>query len=319
MTLTWEEKIFVLVWIINLIVAVIYFLWGGIVVVSARSRGRRREVEFLHDNRRTYLIRFIVMILCPVIGPLFFCLSYLLYHTVMRSQVDLEDVIFSKDRVRVQLRADEDRERNIVPIEEAIAVSEKKELRLAMMNMIKGEIRNSLSSVALALNTKDSESSHYAASVLSDELNEFRMNVQKLYRGIQEEEEGQSECEEMLLDYMDSILKQGVFSDLEQKKYVQMMAQTGERLYEKDASKLTQQRYEGICLRFLEIKEYADSEKWCLRLAQQYPDELCSYTCRLKLYFTVRKKEAFFFFFYALKRSDVIIDNETLDLIKVFS
>ena len=112
------------------------------------------------------------------------------------------------------------------------------------MNMIKGEIRNSLSSVALALNTKDSESSHYAASVLSDELNEFRMNVQKLYRGIQEEEEGQSECEEMLLDYMDSILKQGVFSDLEQKKYVQMMAQTGERLYEKDASKLTQQRYE---------------------------------------------------------------------------
>lgn len=44
----------------------------------------------------------------------------------MRSQVDLEDVIFSKDRVRVQLRADEDRERNIVPIEEAIAVSEKK-------------------------------------------------------------------------------------------------------------------------------------------------------------------------------------------------
>ena len=229
MTLTWEEKIFVLVWIINLIVAVIYFLWGGIVVVSARSRGRRREVEFLHDNRRTYLIRFIVMILCPVIGPLFFCLSYLLYHTVMRSQVDLEDVIFSKDRVRVQLRADEDRERNIVPIEEAIAVSEKKELRLAMMNMIKGEIRNSLSSVALALNTKDSESSHYAASVLSDELNEFRMNVQKLYRGIQEEEEGQSECEEMLLDYMDSILKQGVFSDLEQKKEGQRMAQTGER------------------------------------------------------------------------------------------
>lgn len=97
------------------------------------------------------------------------------------------------------------------------------------------------------------------------------------------------------------------------------MAQTGERLYEKDASKLTQQRYEGICLRFLEIKEYADSEKWCLRLAQQYPDELCSYTCRLKLYFTVRKKEAFFQTLDALKRSDVIIDNETLDLIKVFS
>lgn len=318
MTLAWEEKIFVLVWIINLIVSVIYFLWGTIVVVAVRSR-KRRGAEFLYDNRRTYLLRFLIMVLCPVIGPLFFFLSWLFYLTILRSQVDLEDVVFSKDRVRMQLRADEDRERNIVPIEEAIAVSGKKELRTAMMNIIKGEIKDSLSSVALALNTKDSESSHYAASVLSDELNEFRMNVQKLYREMQEEKEEETECEEMLLDYMDGILKQGVFSDLEQKKYVQMMAETGERLYGKNASRLTQQRYEGICLRFLENKEYTDSEKWCLRLAQQYPDELCSYTCKLKLYFTVKNKEAFFQTLDALKKSDVIIDNETLDLIKVFS
>ena len=97
------------------------------------------------------------------------------------------------------------------------------------------------------------------------------------------------------------------------------LAAAAEQLYTKDASRLTGARYEGVCMRLLEIENFEDAEKWCIRLAEQYPDELCSYTCRLKLYFTVRKKEAFFQTLDALKRSDVIIDNETLDLIKVFS
>ena len=72
-------------------------------------------------------------------------------------------------------------------------------------------------------------------------------------------------------------------------------------------------------MRLLEIENFEDAEKWCIRLAEQYPDELCSYTCRLKLYFTIRNREAFFQTLNALKKSDVLIDNETLEMIRVFS
>ena len=71
--------------------------------------------------------------------------------------------------------------------------------------------------------------------------------------------------------------------------------------------------------RLMEIREYEKSEKWCLRLSEQYPDQLSSYTCKLKLYFVIKNREAFFQTLDGLKASDVVIDNETLELVRIFS
>lgn len=319
MTLTRDEYLFFIVVVINTVVALLYLLIGILIMVPIRNRKREGEAERLHDNRRTYLLRFIVMVLCPVVGPLFFFVVHLLYLTIFRFQVQLDDVVFSKERVRTQLKADEERERNVIPLEEAIAVNDQKSLRMAMLNVLKGEIQHSLASIALALETNDSESSHYAASVLSHELSEFRMEVQKLYLGIREEEDDQTEYEDMMISYTDNVLKQKVFTDLEQRRFVHLMTEAAESFYTKNPSGMTQQQYESVCLRLLDIKEYEDSEKWCNRLAQQYPESLSAFTCKLKLYFVVRNREAFFTTLDALKRSDVVIDNETLELIRIFS
>ena len=312
MTLTLDEYTFLIVVIINTIIAVLYLLIGILVMVPVRNRRKEGETERLHDNRRTYLLRFIVMILCPVVGPLFFFAVHLFYLTIFRFQVELDDVIFSKERVRTQLKADEERERNVVPLEEAIAVNDQKSLRVAMLNVLKGEIQNSLAAISLALETKDSESSHYAASILSHELSEFRMEVQKLYLGIREEKEDQTEYEDMMISYTDNVLRQNVFTELEQKRFVHMMAEAAESFYIKNPSGMSEQQYESICLRLLGINEFENSEKWCIRLANQYPDRLSAFTCKLKLYFIVRNREAFFQTLDALKKSDVVIDNETL-------
>ena len=122
-----------------------------------------------------------------------------------------------------------------------------------------------------------------------------------------------------LIDYMDHILKQHIFSEHEQRKFVNEMAETGELLYEKDASRITLERYEALCLRTLDLKDYGNTEKWCLRMEAQYPDELLTYTCKLKLYFARQDREAFFQTLDTLKKSDVVIDRETLELIRIFS
>lgn len=98
-----------------------------------------------------------------------------------RQNVDLEDVIFSKERVKTHLRADEEREGNLVPIEEALAISDKDSLRTLVMNVVRGDVQNSLASISLALNSEDTETSHYAATVLRDALNDFRKRAQELY------------------------------------------------------------------------------------------------------------------------------------------
>lgn len=315
----WSRYIFLIVVIINTVTAVIYLLWGILLVVPVKEQQTEKEWERMFDNRRAFLIKFFVMLLCPVIGPLFFIISYLLDKILFWTAPDLEDVIFSKDRVKIQLKADEERVRNMVPLEEALAINEKKDLRTVMMNMVKGEIQDSLAAIALALDSEDSESSHYAASVMTDELNEFRRRVQALSWEILQEEEDETEYEEMLIDYMNQVLKLRIFTIIEQRRFVHIMADTAEKLRQKDQSKLKEEQYESVCLRLLDIEDYTDSEKWCAWLAEQYPERLSAYTCRLKLYFTLQNKEAFFTTLNDLKKSDVVIDRETLELIRVFS
>lgn len=282
------------------------------------GENEEEEERPLKDGRQVYVMKFIIMLLCPVVGPVFFGAGHLLFRFVFRQDVHLEDVIFSKERVRTNERADEERERNIAPLEEALAVSDKESLRDLMLNVIRGDIHNSLAAISLALNSQDSETSHYAASVLQDELNDFRGNVQKIWREIEKEEEGETDCEYYLIPYMNNMLEQKVFTEMEQKNMVKKFVEAGESLFRKAPHRFTSQYYEWICLRLLDVREFEAMETWCMRAAQQYPEELSSYTCKLKLYFTAENKEKFFETLEALKHSSIVIDKETLALIRTF-
>ena len=350
--MTVKEMIFCCILLGNAAVSVLYLVFGLLHVKRSERRdaAERKRAEAAQEERRTeekpknaqeeiaegeeaqddeelpmkdgrfvYVMKFIVMLLCPLAGPIFFGAGYLLFRFIFRQDVHLEDVIFSKERVRTNERADEERERNIAPLEEAIAVSDKESLRSLMLNVIRGDVHNSLAAISLALNSPDSETSHYAASVLQDELNDFRGNVQKVWREIEKEEEDQTDCEYYLIPYMNNMLEQKVFTEMEQKNMVKKFAEVGEVLYRKASYRFTSQYYEWICLRLLDIKDFEMMEMWCSRAAAQYPEELSSYTCRLKLYFTAQEKEKFFETLDALKQSSIVIDRETLALIRTFS
>ena len=317
--MTDKECFFVIVCLVNAAISVLYLVWGICVAVPAKNAAQGEENPVLHDNRRAYVIRFIVMLLCPVTGPLFFLGSHLLFLLFFRREVDLEDVVFSKERIRQHLKADEERERDIVPVEEALAVSDQKYLRGLMLKVLRGDIQESLEAITLALDSEDSETSHYAASVLQDELNEFRTYVQKLYVEMQHEEEDETDCEEMLIGYMDAVLKQKVFTGVEQSQFVEMMDEAAQELYRKDTAKMTPAYYEAVILRSLELKLFEQAGVWCQRLEEAYPDQLTAYSCRMKLYYTKGDREQFFEVLDQLKKSDIVIDSETLEFIRIFS
>ena len=81
---------------------------------------------------------------------------------------------------------------------------------------------------------------------------------------------------------------------------------------------MTTYHFEAISLRLLEIEDFENCKKWCIRAAKQYPKSLSSYTCQLKLYFSNGDKEEFFRVLSELRSSNIVIDNETLELIRVF-
>ena len=319
MSLAADERIFLIILFVNLIISLLYLLAGILIVTTRNAVEDESPAEALRDSKRTYFLRFLIMLLCPVVGPLFFFMGHLFYRLLFGTEANLADVIFSKERAHIHLKADEERERDIIPLEEAILVNEKKDLRMVMMNVVREDFRNNLSAITLALNSEDSETSHYAASILSSELSKFRTHVQKVYRQLQEEDAEETVCEAVLLDDMDAVLKQRVFSETEQRKFVGILEEAAQSFYNKAPGEFTLEWYVEVCLRTLELRMFETCEIWCGRLAEQFPEELAAYTCRLKLYFARQDREAFFETMEALKRSYVVIDSETLELIRIFS
>ena len=300
--MTGQEFLFIVLLICNTLITILYLLWNLI-----RKKGQNKSFWF----------RAMIMLLCPVVGPSFLLLAYLFFHLFFSKPVDLADVIFSKERVATFTHA-EDSERNLVPLEEAIEITDTENLRSLMMDVVRGDIQKSLAAIALALNSEDTETAHYAASVLQDALNNFRMNVQKQYQMILSKDTEQGSYAEVLVDYMDQVLIQHVFTDMEQKSYVRMMDQVCEILFIKDRGRMTSARYEAVSLRLLEIEDFEGCEKWCERAVGHYPNSLATYTCQLKLYFNSGQKKRFVDVIDELKKSAVVVDSETLELIRIF-
>lgn len=302
-----SEQAFIVVLILNTLVAVIYGIWNFI-----QCRIREKSVK-------EYMIRMVIMLMCPVVGPMFFAVIKLIGVLFFRQNVDLADVIFSKERVTTYLHADEEQESNVVPIEEALVICDKGNLRNLMMNVVRGDVEESLASIALALNSDDSETSHYAATVLRDVLNDFRARTQELFIVMNRNEKDSCEYACLLIEYMNGVLKQEVFQEAEQRSFVDMMEKACDYLYERDWRRLTPQYIGWLCNLFLKIQSYDKMKLWSDRGRDMYPDELIIYVCYLKYYFTVGKKKQFFEELDRLKQSDIVIDKETLELIRTFS
>lgn len=299
----------------NTIFAICYLIYG--LLRYRIKKGGPQEMEI--GTPESVFVKTFAILVCPVIMPAFLALGKLFHVLFFHRDVDLADVIFSKERVRTFAYADEERDMNMAPLEESIAVSDNASLRTLMLNVVRGDIGKSLRSISLALNSEDSETAHYAASVLADELNNFRTTVQRLYVEIKKDNEKFFSCVDTLLPYMNDVLEQRVFLDIEQVKFVLQMEEVCELLYQKDKALMAGVHYEWICSRLLEVRKFELCEKWALRSAEEYPQLLSSYTSRLKLFFTTQDRERFFEVMNQLKASEIVIDQETLELIRVFS
>ena len=262
----------------------------------------------------------VVMLICPVVGIFYFLIAFLKYHFVNLGERDLSDVEFSKRRHAARVKADEERERNIVSVEESILVSVQEQKRKNMLNVLLGETEESLSAIALALDSDDSEVAHYAASFLQSRMDMFRENVSRVQKEIDESDVADEKCQEQIVDlirYMNQVLKQKVFTQVEQEDYVEQMDLLCEKLFQTAGDRMIPACYEWILERLMEQKRYERAELWGNRVCEQYPDQLPSYTLRLKLYFETNQKEKFFEVLDQLRASSVVVDNQTLELIRI--
>ena len=308
---------FLVIIILNTIVCVLFVIWGYFQQMYAEDS----EMKYSQMTMPGYYLQAFVMFICPVIGPLFFITAQVIYAYFFRNGADLADVIFGKEKIKAPRKAEEEVERNRVPLEEALAVSDRQSLRGLMLDVVRGDVQKSLASINLALNSEDSETSHYAATVMRDSLNDFRQTSQEKYNAFKEDyaEPEERACE--LIEFMNEILSQEVFPEMEQKGFVDKMDEACTFLYndEEYRDKLTIQYVEWVGILLLKLRSYDRVQFWCEVAKEMFPNDLATYTLQLKLYFSMENREKFFSVMEELKKADVVIDRETLELIRIFN
>lgn len=309
------EREFLLLLLINAIIVVLYVI---LELLLRPLWGKERS--------RSVLLKAGIMLLCPLVGVGFLLVGWVGSHLLFWREVQLDDVLFSKERIKPQMPAQEERESNLVPVEEAVVVTDTRSLREMMLQVVRGNVHTSASAIALALNSNDSEASHYAAAALQGVLNQFRASTQKNYARIIDVPEDESPEEQAArlklaaetLDQILDFLQHRLLFEGEEKQYTAMLDDIGERLLAAVPEQLTVKRLEAISMRLLAAKDFENCRKWSLRAYASFPGEPEPYACLLKLYFTNGEREQFFRVLGELRTSDVSIDQETLEMVRVF-
>ena len=168
---------------------IIFFL-----VLSGNAAGVLVYGLFCHFSRKGehagWGLRCAIMLLIPVLGPFYYFCTWLFGKAFFKRPMDFDAIRPEKEKKEAPSKANEEKEKNMVPLEEAMAVAEKSESRVLVLDIVRRDISRSLSTILLALNSSDSEVAHYAASILQDSLGTFRENVDRMWNMILDLEAG---------------------------------------------------------------------------------------------------------------------------------
>lgn len=311
MTITPKQEVIVLAVIltINTMIAAGYLIY----VLAFRVKKEKDEKDPVR-----YVILSLFMLLCPVIGPAFLGFGNLFYHLFFDTSIDLAAITFSKKRVDVVERPDESDEINLIPMEEAIMINDKENLRNLLLTVLRGDVKKSINAVTKALNSSDSEASHYAASAIMDIMNEFQKTLQKFYAQM-DADPNDTEVMVLYINYLSEMLGAGFLSELEEKTYIYSLQKVCERLFHADPTQLNPMHYTALISLLTKINDLQSSELWIQRFTTNYPDHIEMYRCALHHYFSIKDKIHFFDYMNRLKHSNIPIDNDMLELIRTFS
>ncbi len=294
------------VWIllgINAVLAVLYLIL---------------KLNTKETDRPLIWIRFALFLLCPIAGFVYFFGSkWMKLHVFPGGDSNFltKSETFEKMTVTAP---DEVSDMNVVPLEEALIVSDKKDTRRLLLNVLKEGVDQSVSAVVLALSSEDSEASHYSASAIADVLSEFQDKFQKLTADI-EQNPGRISAYTALIDYLLWFLPNGVLVDRELEMYINKAAEALNGLIELSPSSVNPKYFSDIVSLYISCNDLQNAKKWADEAEKICPETLEAYLSSMRADFALEDVDAFNNCLVRLKKSKIVIDKKTLDLIRTLS
>lgn len=265
--------------------------------------------SLLKLKEKVYLV--LLSIIMPVIGAAV-AIFYMVFKKTVgdRSKETIEAMMY-KDEENL-LNNYSDSNISIIPIKDALVLNEKSVKRKLIIHAIKDNPQEYVLAAKEALNDNDTETSHYAASVLShlaSKLPEAVKEDEDNYLRSSKDGEAAVKYYKSLKAYIDSKIDDNSLIEEYEEKYIlllkELIAKEYEECYYKDLVDILIRR-----------KRYDEAEKYIAIFKNKYRELEDPYIAGLKLAYHMKdfnylKKEL-----DALKKSDIHIQGENLKLMR---
>jgi len=268
-------------------------------------------------KRNTLMMLSWFIFIVPLAGAIYLLIGLLINYIIRKRNVDMSDVSFSQEREKLILPPNKDAEMNYVPIHDAIAVSDTASLRKLLLDTMLSNAKRKLSGIAIAMNSNDTESSHYAATMVMDALAKLRPAAQDMVERLKKTPED-VEMNLLTFDFIYEFLDLKIMSGIEQVSYMYTLDGVAENLFIHNLWYMTATHYLKLTDLFITINDYATAEKWCSRAEKYRPYMLDTYKAKLHLLYNQRNYKEFLKCLNSLKNSEILVDDEIIDLFRIY-
>lgn len=259
------------------------------------------------------------MLITPVFGPMLMLLSSVSSEILNKFRVDYLDTTelsFSKNKNKIILGDDIQRGINKVPIEEALLEADSENVRRVLLDILKNDFESSIPILIKAIDSEDSEVSHYASAAISDVLSKFKRNQKMMEKQIHEERDNLSLLNEYM-EYVYRYLNYDIFPESEFYNYFKIYEELMLLKKERFPNNMLPTEISNWITMLVKQEREETAKEWLDYIQQHYSEELESYKARLQYSYRYNRSD-FVQCIKDIKKSTIDLDEETVEFVRFF-
>lgn len=233
----------------------------------------------------------LLFLFLPILGFIIYLIPHMVQNKSGKEYYDRESLVKRFEIEKSLERPDMEMELNVVPIEDAMAVSKNVEKRSLLLNQLKKDIYSNYKELIAAENDKDSESAHYVAAAKMEVYRSQQKQWMKILKEYEENPESIKHYTAVMYElrnFIDSRLMSNREQNMYKKKYCDLME--GQLSIEK--SNVFTEGYVPYLTYLIELEQYEKAEKFWEEKKVYLKNETC-YMKMMEMYYKTRDKQKF--------------------------
>lgn len=270
-------------------------------------------LKYLEIQESIY--RIIIVLALPIFGLLFFILIGIFKKTIKVSDNILEsykNYIKDSEQVNYVKGIDFEEEINIVPVTDSLFLSTSKDKRSYLINLLKKDYSGHIKVLQKALESDDTEISHYAGAAIM----EIKKQFESLLKSANEKYENNKDDIEILRVYIDIIkryLNSGIPDRVDYNEYTITYSYMLEKFILKDPSKKEYFSEKISC--DIELGNFESAKEFCKKFSYYFPNDEEPYLMLMKLFYTTNDYKSLNKVIDFLKNADLKLSEKIKNII----